>query len=360
MPDIHRQRITGIRKALALNKADGIIITNLINIRYLAGYTGSSGLLWISQKESVFFTDFRYQEQVKREVKGARCIIIKKGLWEELFLNPDFKKARKVGFEKNDLKYYQYELLQKELKAKKLLPLSGLTEELRKVKVPDEIKNIARAAAIADKSFSRIVRGIRPGMTELEIAFKLESIMKTLGASAPSFDTIVGSGPNSALPHAQPSDRKIRKGDFIVFDFGAVYRGYHSDMTRTVCVGEPSPKHLKVYDTVLRSQLAGLKAVRAGVKGREADAAARAVINAAGYAKYFGHGLGHGVGLEVHEAPGVGSKSENLLPVNSVVTVEPGVYLPGWGGVRIEDLVVVTATGCRILSNSPKELIVIK
>ncbi|MBI4725989.1 aminopeptidase P family protein [candidate division TA06 bacterium] len=360
MFDIHRQRINGIRKALAAQKADGIIITSLINIRYLTGYTGSSGLLWISKRQAVFFTDFRYQEQVKREVKGARSVIIKKGIWEELFLNSDFKKAKRIGFEKNDLKYHQYESLQKELKNKKLLPLAGLPEELRKIKDPDEIKKIARAAAIADRAFSRIVKIVKPGMTELEVSYKLESIMKTLGASGPSFDIIVGSGPNSALPHAQPSERKIRKGDFIVFDFGAVYRGYHSDMTRTVCVGQPSPRHLMVYNTVLKSQLAGLKALKAGIKGQEADGAARSVIDSAGYAKYFGHGLGHGVGLEVHEAPGVGSKSANLLPANSVVTVEPGVYLPGWGGVRIEDLAAVTAKGCRILSKSPKELIVIK
>ena len=360
MPVTHGKRINGIIKALTAQKADGLIITNLINIRYLTGYSGSSGLLWISKKGSVFFTDFRYQEQVKREVKGVKSVIIKNGLWEELFLNPGFKKARKIGFEKNDLKYHQYELLKKELKAKKTLPLTGLTEELRKVKDPDEIKCIARAAAIADQAFSRIVKIVKPGMTELEITGRLESLMKSFGSLKISFDTIVGSGPNSALPHAQPSERKIRKGDFIVFDFGATYRGYHSDMTRTVCIGEPSPKHLKVYDTVLKSQLAGLKSIKAGIKGMEADQAARAVINAAGYAKHFGHGLGHGVGLEVHEAPGVGSKSVNLLPVNSVVTVEPGIYLPGWGGVRIEDLVVVTARGCRILSNSPKKLIIIK
>jgi Xaa-Pro aminopeptidase len=360
MSDIHGKRMNGIKKALVAHKVDGLIITNLINIRYLVGYTGSSGLLWVSKKQAVFFTDFRYQEQVKREVKGARPVIVKKSLWEDLFVNPDFKKTKRIGFEKNDLKYYQYELLQKELKGRKLLPLAGLPEELRKVKDQDEIKCIALAAAIADKAFGRIVKIVKPGMTELEITDRLESLMKSFGSLNPSFATIVGSGPNSALPHAQPSARKIKKGDFIVFDFGATCRGYHSDMTRTVCVGQPGPRHLKVYHTVLKSQLSGLKALKAGIKGLEADRAARSVIDEAGFAKYFGHGLGHGVGLEVHEAPGVGSKSVNLLPVDSVVTVEPGIYLPGWGGVRIEDLVVVTAKGCRILSKSPKELIIIK
>jgi Xaa-Pro aminopeptidase len=317
-------------------------------------------LLWISKKQSVFFTDFRYQEQVKREVFGAKAVIIKKSLWEELFQLQDFKKARNIGFEKADLSYSQYEFLHKELKRRKAVPVAGMVEDLRKVKAAEETAKIAKAAAIADRAFARIVKFIKPGMTELQLAAQLEHYMKDLGASNPSFDSIIAAGPNSALPHAQPSGRKIRKGDFIVLDFGATYQGYRSDMTRTLCVGKPTPKHLKIYDTVLKAQLAGLKAIKAGVRGKEADAAARQIIDQAGYSKYFGHGLGHGVGLDVHELPGVGSKSENLLPADSVVTCEPGIYLPGWGGVRIEDLVVVTKAGCRILSRSPKKMIIIK
>jgi Xaa-Pro aminopeptidase len=360
MKDLRTTRISGIRAAFKKQRIDGLIVTNLRNIRYLCGYSGSSGLLWISKKQSAFFTDFRYQEQVKREVFGAKAVIIKKSLYEELFQLPDFRKARNIGFEKTDLSYSQYELLKKELKKRKAVPVSGLVEELRKVKTPEEINKIAQAASIADQAFARIVKFIRPGMTELQVAAQLEHYMKDLGASNPSFDSIIAAGPNSALPHAQPSNRRIRKGDFIVLDFGATWQGYRSDMTRTLCVGKPTPKHLKIYDVVSKAQLAGLKAIKAGVKGKEADADARQVIDRVGYGQYFGHGLGHGVGLDVHEQPNLGSKSENMLPAGSVVTCEPGIYLPGWGGVRIEDLVAVTQNGCRILSKSSKKLIIIK
>ncbi|MRR10650.1 peptidase M24 family protein, partial [bacterium] len=194
---------------------------------------------------------------------------------------------------------------------------------------------------------------------EAAIAERLEALMKAYGASRPSFETIVGSGPNGALPHARPGSRRVRRGDFIVLDFGAQYRGYCSDMTRTVVLGRPTDRHKRIYGIVAEAQRAGLDAVRAGVSGKAADAAARAVIDGAGFAKNYGHGLGHGVGMEVHELPRLSKLSDNVLQANAVVTVEPGIYLPGWGGVRIEDLVVVTAAGNRVLSRSPKQLIAI-
>lgn len=356
----NNQRIMNIRKAVVKNNLDGMLFTNLPNIRYLSGYSGSSGMLWVTPKQAIFLTDFRYKEQSAREVKNARTVIVTKGLLDGLTTLPEFIQARNIGFEEQALTYSQYRSLQKESRGKKLVPISGMAEKPRQVKSPEEIVKIARASQIADQAFNRILKFIKPGISEKLIAAELDHTLKMLGSSNPSFDSIVGSGPNGALPHAQPGDRKVRKGDFIVLDFGAIYQGYHSDMTRTVCLGRPTEKHLKIYDIVTRAQMAGLNAVKSGIKGKYADLAARKIINEAGYGDYYGHGLGHGVGLEVHEGPNMGMRTENILPENSTVTVEPGIYLPGWGGVRIEDLVVVKKDSCLVLSKSTKKLIIIK
>jgi Xaa-Pro aminopeptidase len=351
----HAKRIAVVRRAIARAGLDALLVNHLVNVRYLCGYSGSSGLLLVTPGINHFLTDFRYQEQIKREVTGARCVIIKKDCYTDLLGVAGLGKLRRIGFEAQHLTFDHYDFLRKNLKA--FVPAIGVVERLREVKQSGEVTAIAGAARIADRAFARIVREIKPGMSELAIAARLEFLLKSLGASRPSFDTIVGSGPNGAQPHAKPGQRKVRKGDFIVLDFGAFYHGYCSDMTRTVVLGKTTDKHKRIYGIVRDAQLAGLHTVRAGVSGKQADAAARAVIEREGYGKYFGHGLGHGVGMEVHELPRLGKLSDNILPENSVVTVEPGVYLPGWGGVRIEDLVVVTKTGNRVLSRSSKELI---
>jgi Xaa-Pro aminopeptidase len=353
----HARRTAAARRGIARAGLDGLLVSHLVNIRYLCGYSGSAGLLLVTGSGSTFLTDFRYQEQVKREVHGARCVIITADLYTDLLGQPDLGRLRRLGFESQHLTFDRYQFLRKGLKA--VMPTAGLVEQLREVKQPAEISAIAGAARIADRAFALIVREIRPGMTELAIAARLEYLMKSLGAQRPSFETIVGSGPNGALPHAKPGPRKVRKGDFIVLDFGAFHNGYCSDMTRTVVLGKPSDAHKRIYGMVRDAQLAGLRAVRAGVSGKQADAAARGVIERAGHGQRFGHGLGHGVGLEVHERPRLGRLSDDRLAAGNVVTVEPGVYLPGWGGVRIEDLVVVTTTGNRVLSRSTKELIAI-
>lgn len=339
---------------------DGMIVTGLANVWYLCGYSGSSGLLWLSPKTEVFFTDFRYQEQAKREVKASKKVIIRKTLLDDLLALPGVQKARRIGYESGHLLCSQWERLSQGIPAKRLVPTAGLVESSRQAKDEGELAKIAKAAAIADRAFSALLKFIKPGMSERAVANQLDFFLKRYGADKPSFDSIVASGPNSALPHAQPGDRKLRRGDFLVLDFGAKHRGYCSDMTRTVCIGKPAARHLEIYGLVQRAQAAGLKAVRPGVRGREADDAARAVIEGAGYGKCFGHGLGHGVGLEVHEGPRLGKTSEDVLRPGHVVTVEPGVYLPGWGGVRIEDLVAVTGVGCRILTRSDNKLIAIK
>lgn len=350
-------RTAAARRSIARAGLDALLVSRPANIRYLCGYTGSAGLLLVTRRSSIFLTDFRYQEQVRREVSAGRCVIIRQDLFADLVTLPGIRALRRVGFESQHLTFDRFDFLRKHLRP--VVPTVGMVERLREVKGPAEIGAIVRAAAIADRAFARIIREIRPSMTEAAIAERLEALMKTYGASRPSFETIVGSGPNGALPHARPGSRRVRRGDFIVLDFGAQYRGYCSDMTRTVVLGRPTDRHQRIYGIVAEAQRAGLDAVRAGVSGKAADAAARAVIDGAGFAKNYGHGLGHGVGMEVHELPRLSKLSDNVLQANAVVTVEPGIYLPGWGGVRIEDLVVVTAAGNRVLSRSPKQLIAI-
>ncbi len=353
----HSVRTASARRAIAEAGLDALVVSQPANIRYLCGYSGSAGLLLVTARGSDFLTDFRYQEQVKREVKGARCRIIRRDLFTDLAGLPGIRSLRKVGFESQHLPFERYDFLRRNLKA--VIPTAGLVERLRQTKQAAEIAAIAAAAAVADRAFAQIVREIKPGMTERAIAARLDFLLKSLGADRPSFETIVGSGPNGALPHARPGSRRVRQGDLIVLDFGAQRRGYCSDMTRTVAVGRPTDRQRHIYGIVRDAQLAGLKAVRAGVSGKAADAAARGVIAAAGYGERYGHGLGHGVGLEVHELPRLGKLSDNVLAEGAVVTVEPGIYLPGWGGVRIEDLVAVTRSGNRVLSRSTKELIAI-
>lgn len=360
MPIDYRKRISAARAALRDGGLDGLIVTGPANVRYLCGYSGSSGMLWVSPRETAFFTDFRYQEQVKREVSASRTVIIRRSLLDDLVELPGLSRARRIGYEAGHLLCSQLERLNKSLSPRKLKSTFGLVENIRQVKDAVELARIAGAAAIADRAFSAIVKFLKPGLTERAVANQLDFLLKKYGADKPSFDSIVASGPNSALPHAQPGDRKLRRGDFLVLDFGAKRQGYCSDMTRTVCIGKPSSRHLEIYALVQRAQAEGLRAVRPGAQGKTADGTARLVIESAGYGKYFGHGLGHGVGLEVHEGPRLGKTSQDFLKPGNVVTVEPGVYLPGWGGVRIEDLVAVTPTGCRILTRSTKKLITIK
>lgn len=352
------ERITRIRERLKAEGVDVFLVSSPVNRRYLTGFTGSAGLVWISGTRQAILTDFRYLEQVKAECPGWELIHIESYI-ESLKILIAEDKVKTIGFEKEYVTVNQMDEWQEKLGVE-FIGIKGWVEELRMIKTEDEVANIRKAAAIADEAFAKLLPTIRSGLTEREIALELEFLMRKAGASAMSFDPIVASGPRSALPHARPGERILSVGDFLVLDFGCKVNGYCSDMTRTLVIGEPEEKHLLIYDLVLEAQLRSLEAIAPGKTGVEIDTIARNIISEAGYGEYFGHGLGHSLGLEVHESPRLSKLDQTVLQPGMIVTVEPGVYLPDFGGVRIEDLVLVTEDGYEVLSSTFKELYVVR
>ncbi len=340
--------------------ADAIVVTSLVNVRYLTGYTGSNGVAVVGPSLRLFLTDFRYTEQSAVEVDSTfdrriATLDLLEGISDALPAG-----ELRLAFEDGHLTVRSHARLRELMPERVELVAAGdPVEELRAVKEPGEIEKIAAAAASADAALQQVMDAGLVGRTEVQVATALERAMRDLGAQRPAFDSIIAAGPHGALPHAQPREVEIGAGELVVVDWGAELDGYCSDCTRTLATGELSESAREVYELVRRAQLAGVEAVRAGVGGREADSAAREVIAEAGHAEHFGHGLGHGVGLEVHEAPRLSQRSDSVLQDGNVVTVEPGVYLPGQFGVRIEDLAVVTNGGSEILSGLPKELITV-
>jgi Xaa-Pro aminopeptidase len=340
--------------------ADLLVVTSLVNVRYLTGFTGSNALAVIGPGRCAFVTDFRYTEQSAAEVDGAfdRTIAPQ----ELMDMVPDLLPSGelRLAFEDAHLSVRAHGRL-RELVGERveLVPGGDAVEALRAVKDADEIRRIGEAAKLADAALRRVMEEGLVGRTEVGVALALERAMEDLGAKRASFGSIVAAGPHGALPHAQPRDVEIAPDELVVIDWGAELDGYCSDCTRTLATGDLPDPTLEAYDLVREAQLAGLEAITAGTGGREADSAARDVIGEAGHAEHFGHGLGHGVGLEIHEAPRLSQRSDSVLASGNVVTVEPGVYLPGQFGVRIEDLVVVTDAECSILTSVPKELITV-
>ena len=356
------QRLVVLRQKLVEQDLDAILITQPENRRYLSGFTGSTGVLLISQNQAVLATDFRYYEQVEKQAPDFELAKVA-GRFETIL--PELVRhvaARRVGFESAHLTVDQHqewqEVAEDAVSTSKfdLVPTKELVKGIRAVKDEDELSKIKKAIALADEAIAHIVGFIEPGLTEKEVAWELEVFMRTHGAEKLAFDIIVGSGPNGAMPHATVSERVIRAGKPIVIDMGAVIDGYNSDLTRTICAGRPDDKFKEIYDIVLEAQLTAEQSIRPGMQGKQADAIARKVIEEAGYGENYGHGLGHGVGLAVHEKPGVGRLSEDVLEPGMVFTVEPGIYLPGWGGVRIEDIVVMREDGVEVLTQASKEL----
>lgn len=310
-------------------------------------------------KKTYFVTDSRYSIQAKQEVKGVEHLLQKRALLVELADLAERSGVKRLGIEGAHTTVGQWEYLKKRLPKVILLPTQGLVEGLRLVKDQGERQAMRVAGQVTDKVFAHILRFIRPGVRESELAAEMEHQMRRLGASGPSFETIVASGWRSALPHGVASDKKVAKGDMIVFDFGCIYQGYCSDMTRTVVVGKPSARQKKIYGIVQRAQAAGLRMAKPGKTTGDVDKAARVIISRAGFGKRFGHGTGHGVGIEIHEEPRVGPNAKDILRDGVAITVEPGIYLEGAFGVRIEDLVLVTPKGHENLYRTTKDLIVV-
>ncbi|MFO7281741.1 MAG: Xaa-Pro peptidase family protein [Thermoanaerobacterales bacterium] len=353
-------RSARLRARLAEAGCDALLVTNVTNIRYLTGFTGSAALLLVTPDRLVFVTDGRYRDQAAAQLAAAGVeadIEIGRTADEQrTLLAGAAKGVGRLGLEAEAVTWGQQRRFAGEwFPDAELVPTEGLVEDLRRVKDAGEVARIQAACAIADAALAAVRHRLGEAPTEAEVALELEWQMRRLGAEGPSFDTIVASGPNGAMPHHRAGERRITEGDLVVIDFGALVDGYHSDMTRTVAVGEVSAEQRRMLDAVAEAQAAGVAAVRAGVAAKDVDEACRAVLREAGLEDAFLHGTGHGVGLDIHEAPRVSANAPGTLADGHVVTVEPGVYLPEHGGVRIEDTVVVTAEGCRTLTLAPKD-----
>ena len=316
-----------------------LLVTSPVNVRYLSGFTGSNGGLLIGAGLAVLATDGRYAEQAARETRLTDIVVTRSLV--DVLVRRAADAGVVLGVERDDLTLARFEEVTLAAGAMTVVPVSGEVEKLRRVKDDVELAALRAAAVIADRAFATVSARLRPGVTERQIAADLDSEMRRLGADDIAFATIVAAGPNGSEPHHQPTDYRVVEGDLVTVDMGALLNGYHSDMTRTVCVGAPAPWQREIYALVQAAQLAGRAAVQAGLPAAGVDAAARQVIEAAGHGEHFVHGVGHGVGLQIHEAPMLFGDSEVVLSAGMVVTVEPGVYLPGRGGVRIEDTVVV-------------------
>ncbi len=343
---------------MKLKNSDAALITRRVNYMYMSGFTGTSAILYINHDRAVLITDFRYTEQAAAQAPDYEIIRYQGSIYEELNKLLESDNIKELSFEDSDLTYSQYTEYTQKLSAG-LVPLGRMVDELRRVKDGTEVELISKAADIADKVFSHILGFIRPGISEIEIAAEMEHHMRRLGAEGPSFETIVASGTRASMPHGVASDKKVESGDVITLDFGAIYKGYCSDITRTVFLSKPGYEMERIYNIVLEANLLGLKAVKKDRSGIEIDAAARGYIREAGYGERFGHGLGHGVGLEIHEDPTLSPRGDIVLQDGMVVTVEPGIYIPDLGGVRIEDMVVVDGMNARVLTASTKEMIVL-
>ncbi|MFB5195504.1 M24 family metallopeptidase [Neobacillus sp. KR4-4] len=352
------EKIEKLRSNFSTHGIDGILITSPFNRRYISNFTGTAGVVLISADKAQFLTDFRYIEQAAKQCQGFEIIKTTGSIPEEVAVQAKKLGIQKLGFEADFLTFSSFKLYDKELEAE-LVPISGVIEKLRLIKTDSELKILKVAADIADAAFKHILDFIRPGKTELEVSNELEFFMRRAGATSSSFDTIVASGHRSALPHGVASDKVIEAGDIVTMDYGCYYNGYVSDITRTVAVGEPDAKLKEIYDIVLEAQLRGMAGIKPGLTGKEADAITRDYITEKGYGEYFGHSTGHGIGLEIHEGPGLSMKSDVVLEPGMVVTCEPGIYIPGLGGVRIEDDTLITKDHNEALTHSTKELIIL-
>lgn len=352
----HFRQIAG---KLADYGVDAIMVTSEPGEFYAAGFHGE-GIVLVAPGETTYITDSRYIELAEKTVEDARILSISPGRGYLTLINEFLERlgVQRLGIEERYMSLWTHQEYEKALHAQ-LVPAGQLVLDLRAAKDSHEIQCLIRAQRIAERAFDEILGFLKPGVTEREVAAKLTYDMLRFGGEKNSFDPIVVAGPNGSLPHGIPGDRAIQAGDFVTMDFGCKWGGYCSDMTRTVAVGQPTEEMVKVYELVLKAQLAGIAASRAGVPGKDIDAAARQVIEAGGYGPYFGHGYGHSLGLEIHESPSVNMANDKPLPVGAVCSAEPGLYLPGKFGVRIEDVTILTEDGCENITNIPKDLLIL-
>lgn len=351
-------RLENLRKNMQSENLEAILITSSSNLRYMTQFTGTAGIALVTCAHAIFITDFRYTEQAREQAKQYEVVEHKGNILEELAKQMECLNVKRLGFEQEFVTYYTYEMYKEKLPVE-LIPVSNIIEKLRLIKDESEIQILKEAAKIADDAFDHILTYIKPGIREREIANELEFFMRKQGATSSSFDIIVASGTRSALPHGVATDKLIEKGDFVTLDYGAYYKGYCSDITRTVAVGDPGNKLKEIYLIVLEAQKLGVEKIKAGMSGKEADAIPRNYIRNKGYGDYFGHSTGHGIGLDIHEGPTLSTRNEKLLEPGMVVTVEPGIYLSGIGGVRIEDDLLLTENGNERLTHAPKDLIIL-
>ncbi len=358
LPEVREERIKKLRSRLRHSEASAMLVTDMLNVRYLSGFTGTEAALLITRRSRYVFADFRYISQAEDECPGFTLVEVQKRFHDIAgFIKR--KGIAAVAFEEEGITYGSYQSLKKLLKGVKLVPVGAWVLEQRAVKDESEVRHIRRSANIAARAFREVCGHARPGMKEKDFALLLETRMQELGSGYPPFSTIVASGRRGAYPHGVASEKKMRKGELVTVDFGAVYKGYQSDQTITFCLGTPQKKQEEIYGIVREAQARAIKSIRPGGSCQETDEVARSHIRNAGYGDYFGHGLGHGVGLATHERPVLNPRSKGVLESGMVVTAEPGIYIPGWGGVRIEDMVLVTPKGRRLLTSSSGNLRVI-
>jgi len=354
-----QRRLYAIRTAMTKYRLQALLVTEMTHVRYLTGFTGSSGLCVITPEKQFFITDRRYEIQAPQEIDGFNIIIAKQHLFPliaEKFLIP---KYARIGFENEHITVADMQNLKKLLPGRRFIPEKRIIETITEIKDDGEIALIRYAAQITDKVFKKILTLIRPGIHECDVAAEISYWHRKYGAECDAFDLIVASGERGALPHAKATDKIIRRGEMVVLDFGCRYCGYNSDLTRTIAVGKPQAEMKKIYHIVLDAQRKAIDAVHNGIAARLVDAAARKYIQRMGKGRYFIHSLGHGLGINIHESIRLSALSAAILKTGNVVTIEPGIYIQGSGGVRIEDDIVVRENGCDILTRSPKELIIV-
>jgi Xaa-Pro aminopeptidase len=353
------RRLQAVRKHLETTGLDALLVSHLPHVRYLTGFSGSNGLCLVTLSKQYFFTDNRYREQSKSEIDGFEITVTSETLSQAARKRGVLTGRKRVGFEGQYVSVSMFENLKKLFPAVMFVSKRMVIEDIAALKEEIEIKAIKQAAAITDKVFKKVLLALKPGVKELDLAAEISYWHQRFGADGDAFESIVASGPRGALPHGRATEKKICRGEFVTLDFGCTFHGYNSDLTRTVAVGNPGARAMKIYQTVLQAQCKAIEATCPGVPARALDRVARNHIRQKGFGKYFSHSLGHGLGIEIHEPLRLSAKSKDVVAVGNVFTIEPGIYIKGFGGVRIEDDVIVRDSGCEVITKSPKELIIV-